>query len=61
MTAVASAHGADDVAAAGHVANGYAAAFAGAAIVAAAGALLAVTTLRFRRPAPADAAEPTTA
>jgi EmrB/QacA subfamily drug resistance transporter len=61
MTAVARAHGVDDIAAAGTLANGYGAAFAGAALVAAAGALVAATSLRSRRPTTSDAAEPTPA
>jgi hypothetical protein len=51
----------DDIAAAGTLANGYGAAFAGAALVAAAGALVAATSLRSRRPTTSDAAEPTPA
>ena len=48
MTAVASSHGADQVANTVRLTDGYSAAFIGAAVVAAAGAVLASVTLRFR-------------
>jgi uncharacterized membrane protein YccC len=48
MTAVASSHGADEIANTVRLTDGYSAAFIGAAVVAAAGAALASMTLRFR-------------
>jgi EmrB/QacA subfamily drug resistance transporter len=66
MTAVASSNGADQIADAVRLTDGYSTAFIGAAVVAAAGAVLASLTLRFRRPAAGmssagDAPEPTVA
>jgi EmrB/QacA subfamily drug resistance transporter len=66
MTAIASSHGADQVANTVRLTDGYSAAFIGAAIVAAAGAVLASVTLRFRRAtagtsAVSDVHEPTVA
>jgi Na+/melibiose symporter-like transporter len=55
MTAVASSHGADAIGDAASLTDGYSAAFIGAAIIAAAGALIAATTLRTPRPAQAVA------
>ena len=66
MTAVASSHGADQIANTGRLTDGYSAAFIGAAVVAAAGAVLASVTLRFRSATaettrPATPGEPTVA
>ena len=66
MTAVASSYGADQLADPVRLTDGYAAAFIGAAVVAAAGAVLAFATLRFRgttveTSTAGDAREPTVA
>ncbi len=66
MTAVASSYGADQLADPVRLTDGYAAAFIGAAVVAAAGAVLAFATLRFRgttveTSTAGDAREPTAA
>ena len=66
MTAVASSHGADQIANTVRLTDGYSAAFIGAAVIAAAGAVLASVTLRFRSATaetsrPATPGEPTVA
>ncbi|WP_436790485.1 MFS transporter [Yinghuangia sp. YIM S10712] len=53
MTAVAAAHGAQEIGDPGALTDGFSAAFLGAAAIAAAGALLAAVTLRTGDPAPA--------
>src|SRR5215207_9021023 len=57
MTALASAYGADRIGDPGALADGYSAAFLGAAAIAAAGAVLAAVLLRTPKPATAPAAE----
>ena len=57
MTAFATAQGADRLGDTAKLTDGYAAAFAGAAVLAAIGAVLAALTLRSPRPSPATAAE----
>jgi hypothetical protein len=58
MTALASAHGADELGDAAALTDGYSAAFLGAAGIAVAGALLALALLRTPNPQATPVAEP---
>jgi predicted MFS family arabinose efflux permease len=61
MTAVAAANGADQLGDVSSLADGYSAVFLGAAVVAAAGAVIAAVTLRLPKPQPQTAAAETEA
>ena len=61
MTAVAAANGADQLGDVASLTDGYSAAFLGAAVVAAAGAVIAAVTLRLPKAQPGTAAAETEA
>ena len=61
MTAVAAANGADQLGDVSSLTDGYSAVFLGAAVVAAAGAVIAAVTLRLPKPQPQAAAADTQA